>query len=252
MGLIVAPSCNDCHGVHDIKAGMDATRPYGQGDVAQTCGTCHVGVEKTYLSSVHGQLLAKGDAKAPVCTDCHTAHQIERPATRISRHERSKLRQMSRGATRQLSRDLPRQSHGARARRTSRRKSPPATTATGITTSCRAPTHARKLSAEQYRRHLREVPHRRERVVHSISAARRSARREELPALHGVYLFMTTLLVERVRVLRRAHRCFGSSARSTCICSDSDGVPRGQDARTVDAESFTRFNPFERFLQCWS
>jgi hypothetical protein len=27
MGLIVAPSCNDCHGVHDIKRGVDRDSP---------------------------------------------------------------------------------------------------------------------------------------------------------------------------------------------------------------------------------
>ena len=37
------------------------------------------GIEETYDKSVHGQLLAKGDKRGPVCTDCHTAHEIETP-----------------------------------------------------------------------------------------------------------------------------------------------------------------------------
>ncbi len=76
-GLIVAPSCNDCHGVHDIKRSVDRSSPINKANLAKTCGKCHVGIEETYNRSVHGQLLAKGDSRGPVCTDCHTAHQIE-------------------------------------------------------------------------------------------------------------------------------------------------------------------------------
>jgi cytochrome b subunit of formate dehydrogenase len=79
MGLIVAPSCNDCHGVHDIKRAVDRESPINQANVARTCGKCHVRIEETYNQSVHGQLLAKGDKRGPVCSDCHTAHQVETP-----------------------------------------------------------------------------------------------------------------------------------------------------------------------------
>jgi cytochrome b subunit of formate dehydrogenase/DnaJ-class molecular chaperone len=78
-GLIVAPSCNDCHGVHDIKRTVDRSAPINPASVAKTCGKCHVKVEEVYNQSVHGQLLAKGDKRAPSCNDCHTAHEIERP-----------------------------------------------------------------------------------------------------------------------------------------------------------------------------
>jgi cytochrome b subunit of formate dehydrogenase len=79
MGLIVAPSCNDCHGVHNIKRPVDRDSPVNHAHIAQTCGKCHVGIEQTYLKSVHGKLLAKGDNRGPVCTDCHTAHGIDDP-----------------------------------------------------------------------------------------------------------------------------------------------------------------------------
>ena len=79
MGLIVAPSCNDCHGVHNIKRAVDRDSPINAVNVAKTCGKCHVRIEETYNQSVHGQLLAKGDKRGPVCTDCHTAHQVETP-----------------------------------------------------------------------------------------------------------------------------------------------------------------------------
>jgi cytochrome b subunit of formate dehydrogenase len=79
MGLVVAPSCNDCHGVHDIKRGVDRDAPINHANIAKTCGKCHVGIEEIYDKSVHGQLLAKGDSRGPVCTDCHTAHDVETP-----------------------------------------------------------------------------------------------------------------------------------------------------------------------------
>jgi len=79
LGLIVAPSCDDCHGVHTIKRSVDRDSPINHANVAKTCGKCHVGIEATYDKSVHGQLLAKGDPRGPVCIDCHSAHQIVNP-----------------------------------------------------------------------------------------------------------------------------------------------------------------------------
>ena len=79
MGLIVAPSCNDCHGAHGIKRSVDRDSPINHANVAKTCGKCHVGIEETYNKSIHGQLLAVGDKRGPVCIDCHSAHQIENP-----------------------------------------------------------------------------------------------------------------------------------------------------------------------------
>jgi cytochrome b subunit of formate dehydrogenase len=38
-----------------------------------------LGIEKTFNASVHGQALARGGRNGPVCTDCHSAHQIEAP-----------------------------------------------------------------------------------------------------------------------------------------------------------------------------
>jgi cytochrome b subunit of formate dehydrogenase len=81
MGLVVAPSCNDCHGVHDIKRSIDKDSHSNHANIAKSCGKCHVGIEDTYNASVHGQLLVKGDKKGPVCIDCHSAHDIEKPAT---------------------------------------------------------------------------------------------------------------------------------------------------------------------------
>ena len=79
LGLIVAPSCNDCHGVHDIKRSVDRDSPIHHLNIARTCGKCHVKVEEIYDQSVHGRLTLAGDGRGPVCTDCHSAHEIEPP-----------------------------------------------------------------------------------------------------------------------------------------------------------------------------
>ncbi len=78
-GLVVAPACVDCHGVHDIRPASDPQSAISQGNVPHTCGKCHTGVEEIYGASVHGQLLKRGDENAPVCATCHTAHAILQP-----------------------------------------------------------------------------------------------------------------------------------------------------------------------------
>jgi cytochrome b subunit of formate dehydrogenase len=77
-GLSVAATCADCHGEHDVHPSKDARSPVNRGNVPATCGKCHVGIWEPYSKSVHGELLAKKDPKAPVCSDCHTAHEITR------------------------------------------------------------------------------------------------------------------------------------------------------------------------------
>ncbi len=79
-GLIVAPSCNDCHGIHNIQTSSNPASPIYKKNVYKTCGTCHTKVEETYEQSIHGQLVLNGDKRGPVCIDCHEAHQIISPS----------------------------------------------------------------------------------------------------------------------------------------------------------------------------
>ncbi|MBW7996636.1 MAG: hypothetical protein FVQ81_08750 [Candidatus Glassbacteria bacterium] len=80
-GLIVAPSCSDCHGTHDIQNSGNPASPIHSRNVYKTCGKCHTKVEKTYSQSVHGQLVAGGDSRGPVCINCHESHRIQSPET---------------------------------------------------------------------------------------------------------------------------------------------------------------------------
>ncbi len=77
-GLLVAANCSDCHGAHEIKPRAEPTSRVFRANVPKTCGACHAGILAAYAESVHGQHIAKGDARVPVCTDCHSAHQIRR------------------------------------------------------------------------------------------------------------------------------------------------------------------------------
>jgi hypothetical protein len=77
-GLVVAPTCSDCHGSHDIRKHGDPTSRVVSGHVPATCGTCHEGIARQFGAGAHGVALAKGGADAPSCQTCHTAHAIQR------------------------------------------------------------------------------------------------------------------------------------------------------------------------------
>jgi DnaJ-class molecular chaperone len=77
-GLLVAANCSDCHGSHEIQPHTDPKSRVYPANVPRTCGGCHAGILVQYAESVHGKAAAKGLSTAPVCTDCHTAHQIRR------------------------------------------------------------------------------------------------------------------------------------------------------------------------------
>lgn len=73
-----APSCQDCHGAHDVKKASDPLSRVFKSQVPFTCSRqCHDQVLETYRRSIHGQaLLVKGNLEAPSCTDCHGEHKI--------------------------------------------------------------------------------------------------------------------------------------------------------------------------------
>jgi hypothetical protein len=75
-GLLVAATCASCHGAHDILSRKDPKSRTFPRNVPATCGGCHAGVQVDYLAGAHGTAMIAGRANAPVCTNCHTAHQI--------------------------------------------------------------------------------------------------------------------------------------------------------------------------------
>ncbi|HEX4826141.1 MAG TPA: cytochrome c3 family protein [Candidatus Polarisedimenticolaceae bacterium] len=77
-GLVVSAKCTDCHGNHEIRRKSDPGSGVFRANVPATCGKCHEGIRAQYASGVHGTKLAAGNPNVPVCSDCHTAHHIER------------------------------------------------------------------------------------------------------------------------------------------------------------------------------
>ncbi len=77
-GLLVAAVCSNCHGNHEILRSQNPASTISRGRIPETCGTCHAGVLSSYSQGIHGQALKKGDSRAPICTDCHSAHRIQR------------------------------------------------------------------------------------------------------------------------------------------------------------------------------
>jgi predicted CXXCH cytochrome family protein len=80
-GLLVAANCTSCHGSHKILSHTDPQSSTYRTNIPRTCGSCHVGINEQYQQGVHGKAVAAGNASAPVCTDCHTAHGIVEPTS---------------------------------------------------------------------------------------------------------------------------------------------------------------------------
>lgn len=78
-GLLVAANCESCHGSHHVLSHTNPQSPTYKAAIPATCGKCHGGILTQYMAGIHGKAMASGNQKAPVCTDCHTAHTIARP-----------------------------------------------------------------------------------------------------------------------------------------------------------------------------
>lgn len=89
--------CADCHGGDPTEAvdkakAHDPAKGYrgkiARAQVPQLCGGCHSDLARMhrfglrtdqlalYAESAHGKALARGEASAAVCTDCHGAHRL--------------------------------------------------------------------------------------------------------------------------------------------------------------------------------
>jgi cytochrome b subunit of formate dehydrogenase len=76
-GSTKAAVCTDCHGSHEILPANDQKSPISKFNVPATCGKCHTAIDNTFMQSIHGQAIARGNQLAPVCTDCHGIHSIK-------------------------------------------------------------------------------------------------------------------------------------------------------------------------------
>ena len=69
--------CDDCHngGHNSVKI--------SKSEVTKVCGTCHSANQMALNNSVHHTVLKGGNKNAPVCTDCHGAHNVLRSKVSI-------------------------------------------------------------------------------------------------------------------------------------------------------------------------
>ena len=247
LGLIVAPSCNDCHGVHDIKRRVDRDSPIHHANVAKTCGKCHVKVEAVYNASIHGQLLAKGDPNGPICTDCHTSHQIETAANgrmktvadqRCGRCHADSLthyRDTYHGKAMALGR--PNQAsevaacYDCHGHHDVLPTSDPASrlSSQNIVQTCQQCHPNANVGFTQYQPHANPMD------------------RKNYPELHLVFLFMTTLLIG-VFTFFGAHTLLWLFRSVYLYLTDSRKFREAKIQIQQDEEWFSRFRPFDRFL----
>lgn len=78
-GLIVSAVCSDCHGAHNIRPKSDKNSSVYRGNIPLTCKKCHLGIYDNFERSLHGKLWKDGEERGPVCTTCHTSHEIKEP-----------------------------------------------------------------------------------------------------------------------------------------------------------------------------
>jgi len=74
-GLLPSAVCIDCHGAHGVLKHTDARSSVHPKNVAATCASCHRGIYKEFVQSIH--FSADGSKQnLPNCTRCHSAHTI--------------------------------------------------------------------------------------------------------------------------------------------------------------------------------
>jgi hypothetical protein len=61
-----------------MRPKSDPQSRVSRANIPGTCGACHMGVKATWEQSEHGKLRQAAVLQAPGCTDCHSAHAIER------------------------------------------------------------------------------------------------------------------------------------------------------------------------------
>lgn len=76
-GNLWAPVCTDCHGSHAVRA-KAAQEPMN----GISCRRCHDEIFDAYAGSMHGLARGKpGPVRAPICVDCHRAHDVSPAST---------------------------------------------------------------------------------------------------------------------------------------------------------------------------
>lgn len=101
-GMVDAATCASCHGpAHGILGASDPASKVAKKNLPDTCGACHSNPDflakhkipfakpvEAYRLSLHGREVAKGNASAASCSDCHGSHDIlasQNPGSKVNR-----------------------------------------------------------------------------------------------------------------------------------------------------------------------
>lgn len=76
-GNLAAPVCSDCHGSHAVRP-----KAVFETVAGVPCKKCHNDIFEAYVDSMHGKVRGiLGHFEAPICADCHRAHEVDAAAT---------------------------------------------------------------------------------------------------------------------------------------------------------------------------
>ena len=242
-GLVVAPSCNDCHGVHDILPHTDPDSRISRGEIPKTCGKCHVLVEGIFNASVHGKALQSHDISGPICTTCHRSHvrdppyapefrlQADRMCGQCHEKQLKGYRDTFHGKAMALGRQDVAACYDCHGHHDIAETESPESYISEArrTETCRKCHKHANSNFAQY-------------IVHADYSDK-----ESYPELYYVFWFMTTLLIGTM-VLFALHTLLWLYRSMALYMSDSREWREEKLQAREDTEEFTRFTPLDRFL----
>ncbi len=242
-GLLVAPTCNNCHGVHGIRPTSDPQSTVNRDNIPHTCGACHSGIEVVYRDSIHGELLRKGDERGPVCTTCHNAHEITRPgetAFKLASDERCghchqdrlrRYRETFHGKAMVLGLQGVAACHDCHGHHDIVPNSDPASRLSDENrlTTCR---QCHENASGNFAGYLAHADH---------------SDHEHYPLLYWTFLFMTALVVGTFAFFG-IHSALWIVRSAVLYLNDPRAFKEAKAKAARDDEEFVRFRPVERFL----
>ncbi len=75
-GLLPSAVCIDCHSSHMVLKHTDKRSTVHENNIPATCASCHRGIYKQFIKSIHYSTDDEKEEKLPNCSDCHSPHTI--------------------------------------------------------------------------------------------------------------------------------------------------------------------------------
>jgi cytochrome b subunit of formate dehydrogenase len=242
-GLVAAPTCADCHGAHAVHPVSDPESPVHRTRIYKTCGGCHVGILAIYEKSLHGKLAAAGNLDAPVCTDCHTSHEIiqhDKVAFKLASGDRcgkcheeriKHYRETYHGKALALGKAQVAACYDCHGHHDIVPISDPRSSLYGPKKleTCR---QCHPSAGANFTDYIAHADHR---------------NRQLYPALYWTFVFMTMIVVGTF-LFFGAHTILWFARSGVVFIRDREAFVQAKRNAANDKETFVRFRPFERFL----